>query len=272
MIIRASSRQSAMPLTMYRCLSTGTARIQLLLKTCPFFPRGQITWLQWHIASVINQVVTETGCQFLFDIAHARLTTMNLGWDWLTYIRQLPLQRLREFHITGIDPSPRMASWWIIWNWMTPTGKTFPGALIEFAPGIGASHPWYPLNMVGSGRYFNGGQKPGFYWNRFPVFLHWYTQTDMSIPPVFRQCTQKSCRFRYPEAAGQADSTTCPRCGHPTQIVPLPHIPPDPNPRQPTVQGHMWKRFWTISAARLMLAPCFAPQMVPVCATCTCAV
>ncbi|HQO96572.1 MAG TPA: RNA methyltransferase, partial [Anaerolineaceae bacterium] len=64
-----------------------------------------------------------------------------------------------------------------------------------------------------------------------------FTQAEMSTPPVFRQCTQKSCRFRYPEAAGQSDSTSCPRCGHPTQIVPLPHIPPDPNPRQPTVPG-----------------------------------
>ena len=78
----------------------------VIIENMPVLSSGTDYLIPMAHTSVINQVVTETGCQFLFDIAHARLTTMNLGWDWLTYIRNLPLERLREFHITGIGPQP----------------------------------------------------------------------------------------------------------------------------------------------------------------------
>ncbi len=49
-----------------------------------------------------SQVITDTNCQFLLDLAHARITADTLGVDVKDYIRALPVDQLTEMHITGI--------------------------------------------------------------------------------------------------------------------------------------------------------------------------
>ncbi len=56
---------------------------------------------------VIQRVVQESGCGLLLDIGHARLTSEYLGIDTRDYITQLPVERLREVHITGVGISPQ---------------------------------------------------------------------------------------------------------------------------------------------------------------------
>ena len=51
----------------------------------------------------INGVIEETGCGFLLDISHARLAAHSLGVDAREYINSLPVKRIRELHITGIQ-------------------------------------------------------------------------------------------------------------------------------------------------------------------------
>ncbi len=51
--------------------------------------------------AVISFVVTETNCGLLLDTAHARLTCLALGMDVKDYIRELPVSRLKELHVTG---------------------------------------------------------------------------------------------------------------------------------------------------------------------------
>ncbi len=60
--------------------------------------------------AIIRRVVEETGCGFLFDISHARLSARHMGLDEDDYIAQMPGERLRELHITGIgrDPAGRV--------------------------------------------------------------------------------------------------------------------------------------------------------------------
>lgn len=53
---------------------------------------------------VIRHVVEETGCGLLLDSAHARMTCLALGGNPQEYIARLPVERLREWHITGIQP------------------------------------------------------------------------------------------------------------------------------------------------------------------------
>ncbi len=55
------------------------------------------------LPQVVNAIIRETGCGFLFDISHARLAALQLGMDVKEYIAQLPTDRLREMHITGIQ-------------------------------------------------------------------------------------------------------------------------------------------------------------------------
>jgi uncharacterized protein len=52
--------------------------------------------------AVFSQVIRDTDCMFLLDLAHAKITADTLGIDVKTYIRALPLDRLVEMHITGI--------------------------------------------------------------------------------------------------------------------------------------------------------------------------
>lgn len=53
---------------------------------------------------IISDIVKHTGCGFLLDTAHARMTSMCLGFDIYEYIAKLPLEYLKELHITGIQP------------------------------------------------------------------------------------------------------------------------------------------------------------------------
>ena len=56
-----------------------------------------------YLPDVINSVIAETGCGFLFDISHARLAARELGWDAKEYIQALPLNQIRELHLTGVQ-------------------------------------------------------------------------------------------------------------------------------------------------------------------------
>jgi len=52
---------------------------------------------------VICRVVEETGCGFLLDVAHARVAARHLGADVRRYIEALPVRRIREMHIAGVQ-------------------------------------------------------------------------------------------------------------------------------------------------------------------------
>jgi uncharacterized protein (UPF0276 family) len=51
----------------------------------------------------IRGVVEAAPCGFLFDLSHARLAAQMLGVDAREYITRLPVDRIREIHLTGIQ-------------------------------------------------------------------------------------------------------------------------------------------------------------------------
>ncbi|WP_010095852.1 DUF692 family multinuclear iron-containing protein [Ornithinibacillus scapharcae] len=53
---------------------------------------------------ILTEIINQTGCGFLLDTAHARMTSLSLGLEVQDYISQLPLSHLKELHITGIQP------------------------------------------------------------------------------------------------------------------------------------------------------------------------
>jgi uncharacterized protein (UPF0276 family) len=75
--------------------------------------------------SLIRQVIEQTGCGLLLDLSHARIAAHYMGLDAQQYIEQLPLDRLRELHLTGIghnngkldDHMPFTADDWPITEW-----------------------------------------------------------------------------------------------------------------------------------------------------------
>lgn len=54
-------------------------------------------------AEFIRQIVEDSGCGFLLDLAHARLAASYLGIDTHEYIQILPTHRLHEIHISGVQ-------------------------------------------------------------------------------------------------------------------------------------------------------------------------
>lgn len=52
---------------------------------------------------IIAQIIERTGCGFLLDLSHARLTARQLGRDERQYISSLPVERIRELHLTGLE-------------------------------------------------------------------------------------------------------------------------------------------------------------------------
>jgi uncharacterized protein (UPF0276 family) len=55
------------------------------------------------IPEVARDVIEDADCGLLLDISHARQAARELQMDPKDYIQKLPLHRLREIHITGIQ-------------------------------------------------------------------------------------------------------------------------------------------------------------------------
>jgi len=53
-------------------------------------------------SQTFSNVILDTDCMLLLDLAHARITANSLGIDVKKYISDLPLDRLVEMHVTGI--------------------------------------------------------------------------------------------------------------------------------------------------------------------------
>ncbi len=51
---------------------------------------------------IISQIVRQANIGFLFDLSHARLAAMQTGQNEKEYISALPLDRMKELHITGL--------------------------------------------------------------------------------------------------------------------------------------------------------------------------
>lgn len=52
---------------------------------------------------VIARVVRATGCGLLLDLAHVQLAAAALGMDARRYAGMLPVERLREIHVAGVQ-------------------------------------------------------------------------------------------------------------------------------------------------------------------------
>ncbi len=51
---------------------------------------------------MIGDIVRRTKCGFLLDVAHANVTAKHFGMDERDYVSSLPVQQLRELHVSGL--------------------------------------------------------------------------------------------------------------------------------------------------------------------------
>src|SRR5215213_1559112 len=73
--------------------------VPLILENLDYCPGGAYE----HICApdFIAAVLNETGAGLLLDLAHARVSASRLGLPIEEYLRQLPLDRVRQLHISG---------------------------------------------------------------------------------------------------------------------------------------------------------------------------
>ena len=65
---------------------------------------GKGSHLQLNILpELYHRIIEETGCGLLFDVSHARIAARALNLDEKQYLQALPVQHIRELHLTGIQ-------------------------------------------------------------------------------------------------------------------------------------------------------------------------
>lgn len=73
--------------------------LPVLLENMPSFPTGRYAF-ETHTENITRILdLTETG--FLLDLAHARVVASVFGLDVHDYINKLPLEKVRQIHISG---------------------------------------------------------------------------------------------------------------------------------------------------------------------------
>ena len=78
----------------------GTERV--ILENVPYYGLDGKVLRPSAQPHVIRKVLDETGCGLLLDLSHSRITSHYLGMDERAYISELPVDRLREIHFTGV--------------------------------------------------------------------------------------------------------------------------------------------------------------------------
>lgn len=102
----------------------------------------------------ISRVVAETGCGFLLDIPHARISALNLPYPEQDYFTALPVQSLRELHFTGVhsfgdwqqDHMPAESDDWATFDWVLEQIQhrkwPMPWMIAYEVGGIGEKFAW----------------------------------------------------------------------------------------------------------------------------------
>jgi hypothetical protein len=130
---------------------------RVIIENCPYavfgIRDGYIP--QGMHPQLFQNIIATTGCGLLLDVAHVILTCEALEQEWQAYISGLPVNRLREMHITGIgtwstgdrgDHLPLTDSDWLNVEWcfeQIRTNKWATPQIVAFEyGGIGMLKEW----------------------------------------------------------------------------------------------------------------------------------
>lgn len=78
---------------------TDALPLPLLVENQTAFPSAPSAWV--YEPAFVRAVVEQSGCGFLLDLAHARVSADALGIDEHAYLEALPLERVVELHVNG---------------------------------------------------------------------------------------------------------------------------------------------------------------------------
>lgn len=77
--------------------------VPVLIENLDYNPTGAYE----HVCepTFIAEVLTATGVGLLLDLAHAQVSASRLGYDVQAYLAGLPLERVKQLHVSGPRPS-----------------------------------------------------------------------------------------------------------------------------------------------------------------------
>ncbi|MGE5551019.1 MAG: DUF692 family multinuclear iron-containing protein [Bacteroidota bacterium] len=76
--------------------------LPLILENFPYYK----WWCHFRLGShpdFITEICAAADCGFLLDLAHAHCAAWHMGIDIWDYLRVLPLARVREIHVSGVQ-------------------------------------------------------------------------------------------------------------------------------------------------------------------------
>src|SRR5262249_56228742 len=89
-------------------------------------------------SAVVERFLAEGGCGLLLDVSHAWLSAHYAGRSAREFVQTLPLGRVVELHVAGIEPDPDLAGPWIGTAVPTPELLDLAVFAAERAPGLRA--------------------------------------------------------------------------------------------------------------------------------------
>lgn len=89
-----------------RLMADTVGRERVIVENVPYPDRPFDLIAACADPELISAVIESSDVGLLLDIGHARRTAEHLGIDPRIYINRLPVQRLREVHITGLGYNP----------------------------------------------------------------------------------------------------------------------------------------------------------------------
>jgi uncharacterized protein (UPF0276 family) len=91
--------QSSRALIRKVCQLQDAVRLPVLIENVEPLPLDGYDF--WAQPDFIRGVVEQTGCDFLLDTGHARISAERLGMEVERYIQRLPLEKLVQIHVSG---------------------------------------------------------------------------------------------------------------------------------------------------------------------------
>ncbi len=78
-------------------------RVPLLLENTPDSPQDRTVFdhRPYAEAEKISRLLRENDVGLLLDLTHAKITALYREWDIYEFLRELPLDRIREIHVNG---------------------------------------------------------------------------------------------------------------------------------------------------------------------------
>lgn len=145
---------------------------RVIVENIPYYGERNYTKRPCVEPDVIRDIVDSTGVGFLLDVSHARLSALHMGMDPYDYLAQMPGERLRELHITGIGHKPTGE----ICDHMGLTGDDWP--FVEWVLARIRSGEWAEPWILA---FEYGGMGPMYEWRSAPEVI------AADVPQLFAQ-------------------------------------------------------------------------------------